>query len=161
MLLYFVRHGEAGHHYDTDFERELTNDGKHESSNVGKFCAEMNIHFSHALVSPLIRAKQTAHAVLKKLPEVSLVETDHLTPESDPKNLIELLRSYSNDSRILLVTHEPFVSTCISSLISGTESAHVVMKTATIACVETSGAPSRGNGRLRWIVTPQIINHLL
>lgn len=161
MILFFLRHGEAGHHYETDFERELTNDGKHASTNVGKFCAKMNIHFTHALVSPLVRAKQTAHAVLQKLPAVSLVETEHLTPESDPRNLFEFLRSYSNDSRILLVTHEPFVSTCLSSLISGTEGVNLVMKPATIVSVETTGAPSRGNGRLRWLVTPQIIEHLL
>ncbi|MFA5833873.1 MAG: phosphohistidine phosphatase SixA [Bacteroidota bacterium] len=161
MILFFLRHGEAGHHYNTDFERELTNDGKHAAANVGKFFTEMNMHFTHAFVSPLVRAQQTAQTVLQKLPPVVLTETKHLTPESDPRNLFELLRSYSNDSGILLVTHEPFVSTCISTLISGTENVNVVMKPTTLACVETTGAPSHGNGRLRWIVTPQIIEHLL
>ncbi|MEI7906539.1 MAG: phosphohistidine phosphatase SixA [Bacteroidota bacterium] len=161
MTLFFLRHGEAGHHYNTDFERELTNDGKHASTNVGKFCAKTNIHFTHALVSPLIRAKQTAHAVLQKVPPVTLLETEHLIPETDPRNLFDFLRSYTNDSRILLVTHEPLISTIISTLISSTESLNVVMKPATIACVETSGIPSRGNGRLRWLITPQNIEHLL
>lgn len=161
MLLYFLRHGQAGHNFPTDFERELTDEGKLASTNVGKFCAEMDIHFTHAFVSPLVRAKQTAKAVLKKLPEIELIETEYLTPERDPKNLFDLLSSYSNDSRILLVTHEPLVSSCISALISGTETIHIVMKPATIACVETNGSPLRGNGKLRWHVTPQIIDHLL
>ena len=161
MILYFLRHGQAGHNFPSDFERELTDEGRHASKNVGKFCAEMNIRFTHAYVSPLVRAKQTAHAVLQKLPDVTLIETELLTPDSDPHNFFELLRSNSNDNKILLVTHEPFVSSCISALISGSESVNVVMKPATIACIETTGALARGNGKLRWILSPQIIEHLL
>ncbi len=161
MILYFLRHGEAGHNFPSDFERELTDDGKRASKNVGKFCAEMNIRFTHALVSPLVRAKQTAHFVLKKLPEVSLVETQHLSPESDPGNLFELLRTFSLESKILLVTHEPFVSNCISVLIGRTETTNVAMKTSSLACIETSGAPSHGNGRLLWLVNAGIIQHFL
>ena len=161
MMLFFLRHGQAGHNFPTDFERELTDEGKLASTNVGKFCAEMNIHFTQAFVSPLVRAKQTAKAVLKKLPEIKLIETEFLTPESDPENLFELLGAYSNDSKILLVTHEPFVSSCISTLIGGTETIHIVMKPATIACVETNGSPVRGKGTLRWHITPQILDHLL
>lgn len=161
MILFFLRHGEAGHNFPSDVERELTDDGKRASKNVGKFCAEMNIRFTHALVSPLVRAKQTAHLVLKKLPEVSLAETEHLTPESDPKDLFELFRTFSHESKILLVTHEPFVSNCISVLISGAETTNVAIKTATFACIETSGAPSYGNGRLLWLINSNIIQHFL
>ncbi|MFA6437944.1 MAG: phosphohistidine phosphatase SixA [Bacteriovoracaceae bacterium] len=161
MVLYFLRHGQAGHHYATDFERELTDEGKHASKNVGKFCAAMNIHFTHALVSPLIRAQQTAHGVLKKVADVPLTETEHLTPESDPRNLLELLRTFPNDSRVLLVTHEPFVSTCISTLISGSEVAHIVMKTTSFACVETHGIPVKGSGKLRWLLTPDMLENLI
>ena len=161
MVLYFLRHGQAGHNFPSDFERELTDDGRHASKNVGKFCAKINIHFTHAFVSPLVRAKQTAHAVLQKLPNVTLIETEHLTPDSDPRNLFELLRTNSNENKILLVTHEPFVSSCISLLISDSENVNVVMKPATIACVETTVSPAPGNGRLKWILSPQIIEHLL
>ncbi len=161
MILFFLRHGEAGHNYRSDFERELTDDGKRASKNVGKFCAILNIRFTHALVSPLVRAKQTVHFVLKKLPETPLTETEHLTPESDPQNLFDLLSTYANESKILLVTHEPFVSNCISTLITQDEIANVSMKTSSIACIETIGAPSRGNGRLLWLVNSNIIQHFL
>jgi phosphohistidine phosphatase len=161
MLLYFLRHGQAGHHYPSDFDRELTDEGKHASKNVGKFCALMGIHFTHALVSPLVRAQQTAHAVLKKVADVPVTNTEHLTPESDPRNLLELLRSYPHDSRILLVTHEPFVSACISTLISGNEAAHVAMKTTSFACIETHGALVKGGGKLRWLLTPDMVEKLV
>lgn len=160
MLLYFLRHGQAGHHYSSDAERELTDEGKHASKNVGRFCDEMHIHFTHAYTSPLVRAKQTAHHVLKKVSHVLLEETEHLTPESDPRNLIDLLKTLPHDSRVLLVTHEPFVSSCISELISGSASVHVAMKTSSFACIETTGAPVRGGGKLRWLVTPDMLQIL-
>lgn len=161
MILYFLRHGQAGHNYPTDSERELTDEGKHASKKVGKFCTAMQIHFTHAMASPLIRALQTAQAVLQKLPDLELIETEHLTPDTDPRNLFEHLRSFSNDSKILLVTHEPFVSRCVSILVSGSESVNLVVKPATLVCVDTTGTPSRGNGRLRWIITPQILDSVL
>lgn len=161
MVLYFLRHGQAGHNYATDFERELTESGKNASKDIGLFCAEMNIHFTHALVSPLVRAQQTAHLALKQFHDVALKSTEHLTPESDPRNLLNELRSYPTSARILLVTHEPFVSTCISTLISGSETAQVAMSTASFACVETLGAPARGNGTLRWLVTSDMLQEIL
>jgi len=161
MILYFLRHGQAGHNYPTDFERELTEEGKHASKIVGKFCAVMHIHLTHAFTSPLVRAQQTAHGVLKKLPEISLSETEHLTPDADPRNLLEMLRHLPNDSRILLVTHEPFVTACISKLISGSEASQVMMKTTSLACIETHGTLVKGSGKLRWLLTPDIMEKTL
>ncbi|MFA6468488.1 MAG: phosphohistidine phosphatase SixA [Bacteroidota bacterium] len=157
MVLYFLRHGQAGHDFPTDFERELTEEGKHASKIVGKFCSELHIHLTHAFASPLVRAQQTAHAVLKKLPEITLSESEHLTPDADPRNLLELLRTLPNDSRVLLVTHEPFVTACISKLISGSEATHVIMKTTSLACIETHGSLVKGCGKLRWLLTPDIM----
>ncbi len=147
--------------FPSNFERELTDDGECASRNVGKFCAKANIHFTHAFVSPLVRAKQTAQLVLNELPKVKLEETEFLTPDTDPKNLFTLLQSFTSDSRILLVTHEPFVSTCISTLISGTKTANIAMKPASFVCVETNGVPSRGNGKLLWLVTSDMMKKLL
>ena len=161
MELYFLRHGEAGFNAPTDFERVLTSGGEQAALNVGKFCAESSINFSRILTSPIIRAKQTAQCVLQELPETMIEECEFLTPDSDPRNLLEHLRSYSTDSRLLLVTHEPFVSTCISSLISGNESVNIQMRPATFVLIETSGVPARGNGRVRWILPPAVIDALL
>ncbi len=161
MHLYLLRHGEAGHKAPSDFERELTTEGEQSAENVGKFCVDSLIHFTHVLSSPLHRAIQTARCVLRNLPDVSIEETEFLTPDSDPQNLLAHLRSFSMDSRILLVTHEPFVSSCISSIISGTEAVNIVMKPATFVFIETSGVPARGNGRLRWILPPSVIENLL
>lgn len=161
MQLYFLRHGEAGHKAPSDFERELTVEGEQSALNIGKFCADSFIQFTHVLSSPLLRTRQTARCVLRNLPDVTIEETDFLTPDSDPRDLLAHLRSFSMDSRILLVSHEPFVSSCISSIISGTEAVNIVMKPATFVFIETSGVPALGNGRLRWVLPPSVIENLL
>jgi len=161
MRLYFLRHGEAGHKASSDFERELTDEGKHASKAVGLYCKKMTLNFSAVYTSPLVRAKHTAQLVLHELSRTELEETDFLTSDSDPKNLFGILKPFTAESKILLVTHEPFVSACISTLIVGNESAHIVMKPCSFACVETDGVPSRGNGKLLWLFHPESINALL
>lgn len=157
MKIFFLRHGEAGASSTSDFDRELTETGETDSRNVGSFCLNAKIHFTHVLVSPITRAQQTARLVMEQLPAAPMEESNFLTPDANPKNLFEHLRSFTSGSLILCVTHEPFASTCISTLISGSETAHVVMKPASFACVETVGVPSRGNGKLLWLVNTDII----
>lgn len=161
MKIYILRHGEAEKYTPTDFDRKLTEQGEADSKNVGLFCAKTNIYFTHIFVSPFTRAKQTARLVAEQLPPAPIEETDFLTPNADPKNLFNLLRSFTGESRVLCVTHEPFASTCISTLISGTESSHVVMKPASLACVETDGPPARGNGTLLWLLNEHLMNALM
>lgn len=160
MTLYFLRHGEAGMNFPSDFERELTANGENASQHVGQFCKRSMISFTHIITSPLIRAKQTAQEVGRSFPAIAIEESEFLTPDSIPKNLFNFLRSFTSGSKILLVTHEPFASTCISTLISGTETANLVMKTTSLACVETHGTPVRGNGNLLWLIPSDIIQQI-
>ncbi|KAB2921459.1 MAG: phosphohistidine phosphatase SixA [Bacteroidetes bacterium] len=157
MKLYFLRHGEASNRAATDADRELTELGAADAVRAGAFLAAKRIVLTRVLTSPLLRAQQTADRVLSSLGPVPREVTEHLVPSSDPRNLYHLLRSFTNESRILLVTHEPFVSRCIAELISGSEAAQVQMKPATLAYVETDGVPGRGNGRLKWLVRPDIL----
>ena len=161
MKLYFLRHGEASRKASSDFERELTDAGQHSANAVGSFCNKINLHFSAAFTSPLVRAKQTATIVLKRVPNVTMDETEFLTPDADPKNLFGMLKPFTVESSLLLVTHEPFVSTCVSTLIAGAESARIVMKPCSFACVETDGVPLRGNGKLLWLLNSEVIDALL
>jgi phosphohistidine phosphatase len=160
MKLYFLRHGEAGYKSRSDFERELTDEGERSSRAVGYYCKQINLHFTAAFTSPLVRAKQTANLVLNEQSNIPLEETEFLTSDSDPKNLFGMLKSFTAESKILLVTHEPFVSTCVSTLISGSESTRIVMKPCSFACVETDGVPSRGNGKLLWLLNSEVTDIL-
>ena len=160
MKIYFLRPGEAGAAI-SDVDRALTDIGERDSSNIASLCRRSLVTFTHAVCSPILRAKQTAVLAIAHQPALTIEESDFLTPNADPKNMIQYLRSFTNESHVLCVTHEPFASTCISSLISGTESSQIIMKPASIACVETHGAPARGNGRLLWLINPDMVRNIL
>lgn len=160
MKIYFLRHGEAGTAV-TDADRSLTDTGKRDSSNIASLCRRSLITFTHVITSPILRAKETAALAIAHHRALSVEESEFLTPNADPRNLIEYLRSFTNESHILCVTHEPFAGICISTLISGTESSHIIMKPASMACVETYGPPSRGNGRLLWLINPDMVRNML
>ncbi len=157
MHLYFLRHGEAAFTPLGDSERVLTKIGIESADTAAKYCLKLGISFSHIYSSPIIRAQQTAEILKNYFPQLKIHPTDHLTPESDPRNLFEEIRHHTNDSRILLVTHEPFASRCISQLISGTEQSQIVMKTTSLAYVETEGSIGRGSGKLLWLSTNELM----
>ena len=119
------------------------------------------VQFSYAFSSPLTRAHQTAKITLEQIQTPKITVLEHLTPESNPQHLFEELHHYSSDSRILIVTHEPFASTCISTLISGSEQSRIVMKTTSMACVKIDGHAGRGTGRLLWLLTSDIMKQVL
>jgi phosphohistidine phosphatase len=162
MLLYFLRHGEAGFNAPTDADRELTLEGEHASRNIGNFCVQTGIQFTHAFASPLTRAQQTAKFLLEEIPHSPNLEIlEHLAPDSDPQNLFQILHSFTMGSKILLVTHEPFVSSCIAKLISSSNDSYIVMKTTSFACIDVQLPVGRGMGKLQWLISSDIIKRII
>ena len=161
MHLYFLRHGEAAFNPHGDSSRTLTETGIANSHMTAAYCIKLGIIFSSIYSSPILRARQTAEIVAEKYPQIQIWITEHLTPESDPRNLFEEIKHHTSDSKILFVTHEPFASTCISALIGTTEHSRITMKTNSLAYVETDGSVHRGSGRLLWLSTPEMMKLLL
>ena len=155
MYLYFLRHGEAEPYVQSDFDRELTIEGINAATIVGKALCKMKIPFSSALVSPLVRAQQTLRFVSEQLHTFPQETHEHLTPGSDPRTLFSELKHFSGDSHLLLITHEPFASTAISNLISGTNESRVIMKTTNLCCVEVGSIIQKAAGKLLWLLTPE------
>lgn len=61
--LVVIRHSKAGPHTGVDFERELTERGRHDAAAAGRWLASQGITPSAALVSSAVRARQTWHGV--------------------------------------------------------------------------------------------------
>ncbi len=154
MLLYFLRHADAAHTGLTaDIDRELTDEGNAQAEHIARAIRTLKLPLTHVLCSPFIRARQTARIALKDFPALEIQDCDCLTPLSDPQNLFHELKQYPDDSRILLVTHEPFASACIALLLSGSSEPKVIMKKASMACLETHSSVQRGTGILLWLLT--------
>ncbi|MBI3586469.1 MAG: phosphohistidine phosphatase SixA [Ignavibacteriales bacterium] len=153
MIIYILRHGDAVESRTLhDSERPLSDLGKQQATAAGKFLHSLQQQPSMILCSPLLRAVQTAEAVQQELGTAPPQISEFLTPSGDPRQIVEELNKFRNDA-ILLVGHEPHVSTTISLLISGNGLARIEMKKNSLACIEVGKPIGKGVGSLRWLVT--------
>lgn len=93
MELYFLRHGEAEHTISNDRLGPLSQEGKESIRKVGEFLRFNNIKISKILISPLLRAYQTAQIVskLSSYPDDEILESDELLPENSSEKIFKLI----------------------------------------------------------------------
>jgi phosphohistidine phosphatase len=166
MHLFILRHGEAkSSDAKDDFVRPLTVAGTTDVALVSEWLKRIGVNFDAIITSPLIRAHQTASIVSKIFNiENNLMNLDELRPEG---NRIELYRKLSSeqlfkqDSDVLVVGHEPYLSTLISEIISeGSASSHVVLKKTGLAKIRiTSQSAQTIHGKLEWLLTPDLMKN--
>lgn len=154
--LYVMRHGDAESAARTDSERPLSERGKAEAASMVQYLiAEPPVNL---LVSPYLRAQQTAAIVLSGLekngfkPDVQTIP--NITPDDNPREIIAKLSDMS-DGPLMIVSHNPFVSLLVSLLTQGHTQVGMAMATASIACV-TADVWELGAADLHWYNTPSI-----
>src|SRR5262249_50752878 len=120
MQLYFLRHGEADwpDWKKSDDERPLTDFGKKEMCDVGKFLARLKVRPDLIVTSPLPRASQTAKITAEHL-KVKLREDESLAPGFGTSELQTVLRRHRSKV-LMLVGHEPDFTNVISGLTGAT-----------------------------------------
>ena len=146
MKLWILRHGEAEPRKTTDAERALTAHGRKEAQGAGRSLAKHVGSSLTILVSPYLRAQQTAQVVLhelkaaghnKSLPhglkadEIALITVDWCTPEDDPVVALDHL-AFRDEAEILLVSHMPMVSALTGLLVDGEMRAGPPLHTASL-----------------------------
>ncbi len=152
MDVLLLRHGKAERpsiRVPSDYQRPLTAIGRKEVERVGRAIRRMGINLDVLATSPLVRAAQTA-GIVSGYVGVEAIEWDELKPETDPRDTIDMVEAAGADT-ILLVGHEPHMSSMISQMISD-GSAVVSLKKGGLACVRV---PVLGPGRLRYVLTPR------
>ncbi|WP_041523511.1 phosphohistidine phosphatase SixA [Gilvimarinus agarilyticus] len=152
MRLYILRHGRAEPYQAMDASRALVATGQEDVRQVVGRQRDNMPALRDVWVSPYVRARQSAEiarAVLE-LPESCEYITDLIVPEARVDKLIaELYRS--DLESVLLVSHQPLVSTLLDTLCGVSEAHH--MKTASLAAVELE-VVAADMGRLLWIEHP-------
>ena len=157
MMCYFLRHGPAGDRetwQGPDSQRPLTPDGRKRIAREARTIAALKLGLEQVITSPLVRARQTAEIVADELDlKGGLVEDPRIDLGFSTERLASVLRDYRDANAIMLVGHEPSMSSVIADVIGG---ASLDFKKGALACVEIgSNTPPRG--RLVWLATPKLL----
>jgi len=153
MLLYFLRHGDAiesPYYHDTG--RPLSDLGKRQIQSVAKYLRHSRTSIELVLSSPLTRARETADILQSSLASHPTMTTEALLSGSEIRDLIDEINAHESES-ILLVGHEPQLSSAISVLTGGDEHFRMEMKKASLARVETPFPVKKGQAVLSWLLT--------
>lgn len=156
VILYFMRHGDAGAHSPAadDEERTLTVAGAAALRGAAPLWQRINLRPEVVISSPLPRALQTAELLIigLGLSEPPVVD-DRLRPGASWADLGQTLAEHPDARRVAFVGHEPDLSEAVCLL---TAAAAVRMRKGAIACVEFPGVPEPGGGELAWLLDPDL-----
>ncbi len=146
MECVFVRHGEASLNASSDKQRELTERGLVQAASAAQWLAA-NWQPQRLLVSPYLRAQQTAAAFLAATPGLSVKNVEFLTPDTSLQVLNREL-AMIEVQRVLLIGHNPLFSNAISWFCG--EGIREVMAPASMALIDLPFV-ERDHGRLLWL----------
>lgn len=161
MNLYLLRHGPAvergARGFKNDITRPLTPKGKRRLWHIAAALEEMDLHFDAILSSPFLRAKQTAEIIAGALElEPRLAFTETLTPDGNPKTLIEeLARLKPPRKNVLLVGHEPYLGRLAALLVAGNTNLALDFKKGGLCKLEIETLRYARCATLAWLLTPR------
>jgi phosphohistidine phosphatase len=154
--IYILRHGkaeDAGHNL-SDAHRKLTKKGHDEIAAVADWMAAQGLQFDLIAASPLVRAQETAAIVADTLGTPGKRETwKVLVPGGDPDTVCREIGKYPEDAALLLVGHEPLLSSLIGRIIAGEAGAGIVMTKGALAKIRNFSFEGRPSGELHWLLT--------
>lgn len=162
MLLHVLRHAEAEALSPSglDADRALTEAGARRMKAVAKAIARMEPAFEAVLVSPLLRAKQTAEPVVAACKyRGEVLVTEALLPGADPSVLLEELEEGQWKS-VLVVGHEPNLGRLFGRLVSGRRDVEVPLKKASLSVFEIHPHLGADRAELKGYVPPRLLEQL-
>jgi phosphohistidine phosphatase len=133
----------------------LTPRGIARAKKVARALIRLGVEFDVVLTSPLVRARQTAEAIAGAYdlrPPIAVAEG--LAPGATVDALAADLDRQARRSRIALVGHEPGIGELASAL-AGLRRPLPFKKAA--VCRIDADTFARGDGTLRWFLTPKIL----
>src|SRR5437773_9830278 len=166
MNLYVLRHGLAVDHgaagYPNDKDRPLTPKGKRKLRKIANAMEALKLQFDLILSSPYTRARQTAEIVAECLSQRRKLEfSEDLVPSGSAEDLIQYLnRLKSRAEDIMLVGHEPYLSSLISLLVSGDSDCRVVMKKGGLCKLSAEALKHGRCAALEWLLTPKQLSFM-
>jgi phosphohistidine phosphatase len=166
MVISLLRHGIAVERgspgSEADSQRPLTAKGEQRMRRIAEGMLALGLSYDLILSSPYVRARQTADIVSQVLKTPDGVHlSDTLTPEGDPRQLIEALHRDDHERQdVLLVGHEPYLSRLISTLLAGNSNLPVVMKKGGLCTLDVQTLRFGRCANLVYLLTPRQLRRL-
>lgn len=163
MNLYILRHGIAADRdmrkYPDDGLRPLTAKGMDRMRREAKGMNAIGVAPDVIITSPLVRAIQTAEITQQGLKTSPQMETSHaLVPGAHPSLVLqELAASHSATGSVMVVGHEPHLSSLVSYILTGEISWLIRLKKGGLCSIDL--LPS-GRGQLQWALAPRQLRAL-
>lgn len=160
--IYIARHAEAVsigvNGVYSDFDRYLTEAGRAQLARQAKGLKQLEPRLEACFASPLVRARETAEALTSPY---GIAVTTHEALGSRPDLAgVKALLAESKASRILLVTHQPFVVQLLSWLLTGDSEVNSHFGTATLACMHLHLLDPAPRGELQWLLPADMLAKL-
>lgn len=158
MQIYLLRHGiaEDGSPGQADAERALTAEGIKRLREILKRARTASVNPSVIVTSPYVRARQTAELAAEILGyEEALARSAALTPMASPGDTWAEVRALKGEPSVLLVGHEPHMSSFTGYLL-GTPELRVDFKKGAMVRVDMFEMGVRPRGVLKWMMAPKL-----
>src|SRR5262249_26322328 len=128
---------------------------------VAESLVSIGVKFDTVASSPLKRAIQTAQCVAQELDSKKKVEEwGELKPEGSRLELYKRLSQLNRESSVLLVGHEPYLSSMVSEIAFDNPSARIVLKKSGLARLSVTAFSPKAHGELRWLLTPRLLRKM-
>ncbi|MGB6222483.1 phosphohistidine phosphatase SixA [Haloferula sp.] len=154
MKLYFLRHADAATQAANDDDRAISKKGIKQCKRVAKFCRSQGIEPEVILVSPLLRAQQTAKPVAAAL-KVPLETVPWLVYETETEEVLKQLAARSDNSSVMIVGHQPDFGLLAEALL-GSEEGTIRVRKGSLILLNVSEF-RRGGALLEWSIPAQLI----
>ena len=160
MLLYVVRHGDADTPAESDDDRVLSKKGIRVTLAMAKLLKSAEFDPPEVIItSPLPRAEQTARIMAEEFaPKAKFEINSGLRPGGSLEAAMSIVASKKDSCQALMLAgHDPLFSKLASVLVSGTEPA-IEMKKSAVALIELTRFDVPGmRGILRAYLPPKIV----
>jgi len=158
MEIYFLRHAIAVERGEGDFsdeERPLTEKGRQKMVAAIGGIRQLDLKIDALLSSPLVRAVQTAELLREHLPYAGALEiAEELKPETPLASLLRRIGE-QNAERIVLVGHEPSLSSWIRDLLGCVPQASLQLKKGGLCRLDLERASESTSSRLIYLLQPR------
>ena len=159
--LYFLRHAIAAERNSTKYKddnlRPLTAQGQRKMHRAALGMKTLGLSFGAIISSPYLRAQQTAKIVIKayNLKNKDIYYTNNLLPPASIKELLQETHTHFPKSKsILLVGHEPHLTTMISALLKCDKPLNIDFKKGGLCSLTIRYPLKNTSAILNWLLTP-------